>query len=288
MKKLWMRAAAAVLLALLCLALGGCGEQDPNAGSYVCAELWSGRIALETPEALLQLEQGRFGHLTLNGETGPVRWLREGETLTLEMSGELLSGTVADGVIRLRSEAGLTLVFVREELAASYLEEAAARQEARDAVLDLWTGDWYGWWEISGSPDTALLADTWYDLCARFTPCPDGTLRLRLWDEDQSSEKPMGELILRPGEDGSLVSEEGFFWFDEPGEGSWTLRQKDGRIDYTGRHEAGGESFSFTLALRRWGTRWSEGERRPYYYESWYLPLLEAGEEMPGKMGVKK
>ena len=43
------------------------------------------------------------------------------------------------------------------------------------------------------------------------------------------------------------------------------------------------------IYLRPWGSRWPGSEdEKPYYYESWYLPLIEAGEAMPDKIGKQE
>ena len=40
------------------------------------------------------------------------------------------------------------------------------------------------------------------------------------------------------------------------------------------------------MYLRPWGSLWpDEEDRLPYYYEDWYLPLIESGEEMPDVLG---
>ena len=45
-------------------------------------------------------------------------------------------------------------------------------------------------------------------------------------------------------------------------------------------------SFEYELVLRPWGTLWDDVpaedlKAKPYFYEDWYLPLVEAGETMP-------
>ena len=45
----------------------------------------------------------------------------------------------------------------------------------------------------------------------------------------------------------------------------------------------------YTIVLRPWGTVWSDvesvaSELLPYYYNDWYLPAIEAGEEMPDSL----
>ena len=56
-------------------------------------------------------------------------------------------------------------------------------------------------------------------------------------------------------------------------------------ICISGTYENGEDVFSYEIYLRPWGTIWDEDvvdEDLPGRYYDWYLPLIEAGEEMPG------
>lgn len=289
MKKWGLAHRLGVVLAVLLIGvlLCACGEKDLATGRYVCVERWSGRIPLQAADGSLQLGAAGFGKLTLEGESGLVTWSREGTGLRVTVGAETYLGAVGDGVIRLAGPEELTLVFAREEKAAEYREEQAARRE----VLGLWqtqlAGDWYGWWRIENNE--GQLADTWYDLCGTLEAQPDGGLYLRLWDEDASAEEPIAEALLYRTEDGGAEAEEGFFWLQTLGGSGWTLRLEDGSLRLAARHDAEGERFDYTLCLRRWGEEWPEnGDERPYYYTDWYLPLIGAGETMPARMEIEK
>ena len=69
-------------------------------------------------------------------------------------------------------------------------------------------------------------------------------------------------------------------------EGAWTRSIADGELVLQGRHSGEEQQFDFTLCLRPWGEIWPQDSQRPYYYETWYLPLIEAGEPMPDQMDV--
>ena len=274
------------LFLLVCLCLGACGEPEPELGNYVCTEILDGALPLAVQESRLLIEHGGFARLELGDEGGAAHWNREGDTFRLTVNAEVLPGSWEDGVLRLESPDGLTLVYVREDLAEDYREAVARRRATVAAQQSLWKGDWYGWWRIDRSEGE--LADTWYDLCARLTAQPDGSMHLLLWDEDQSAAKPMCEAQLFFNEDDSATAAEGYFWF-MPLEGAdWTLQFTDGRITLAGHHEAGGESFDYSLCLRPWGEQWQDENERPYYYESWYLPLIRAEKSMPDRMRVEK
>ena len=279
------RLLALLLLLLTALSLCACGESDPNLGRYVCVERRSGRIPLGTADCSLELKSLGFGRLTLEGESGALRWDRTDETIYLRAGEELLTGTVREGIVRLEGPEELYIVFAREDLAAAYREELDARYEELGLWQTRWSGDWYGFWHVENA--SGRLADTWYDLCARLIPQPDGGLYLLLWDEDGSAAEPMAEALLQKDETDAAVAEAGYFWLEDLAGTGWTIRLEDGCIVGEGRHEAEGERFDYKLRLRPWGDTWQETEEKPYYYADWYLPLLEAGEEMPERMEIK-
>lgn len=274
------------LFLILCLCLSACGEPEPEAGTYICAEILDGALPLVVQESRLVLSSGGSARLEREGEGGSAHWNREGDSFSLTVNGEVLPGRWEDGVLRLESADGLTLVYVREDLAEDYRKNVERRRATVAAQQSLWKGDWYGWWRIDSSEGE--LGDTWYDLCARLTAQPDGSMYLLLWDEDQSASRPMGEARLFFNEDDSATATEGYFWF-MPLEGAdWTMQYADGRLTMAGRHEAEGESFDYSICLRPWGEQWMDENERPYYYESWYLPLIRAEESMPDRMKVEK
>ena len=274
------------LFLILCLCLSACGEPDPALGAYTCVEVLSDTLPLVTQESRLVLERSGYARLERGDAGGAAHWNREGDEILLTVDGEILRGPWEDGVLRLKAADGLTLVYVREEDAEAYTAALERRRATAAAQQALWKGDWYGWWRIDNAEGE--LADTWYDLCARLTAQPDGSVYLLLWDEDQSASSPMGEARLFFNEDDSATAVEGYFWF-MPLEGAdWTMRYADGRITLASRHDAGGESFDYSLCLRPWGELWNDENERPYYYESWYLPLILAEESMPASMQVEK
>ena len=279
----------ALLLCLsltICLCLSACSEPEPELGEYVCVEILDGELPLVLQESRLVLEHGGSARLELRGEGGAAHWYRSDEGMKLSVNGELLPAEWEDGVLRLETADGLTLVYAREDVAEDYAEALARRRATLAAQQSFWKGDWYGWWRIDRAEGE--LADTWYDLCARLTAQPDGSMHLLLWDEDQNASRPMCEARLVFNEDDSATATNGYFWF-MPLEGAdWTLQYADGRITLAGRHEAEGESFDYSLCLRPWGELWQDENERPYYYESWYLPLIRAEESMPDRMDMEK
>ena len=271
---------ALLLAAFLC----ACGAVDEEAGEYRCVDMTEGGVPLDVLDCRLLLDPRGTGLLNLSGMEGTILWSREGESLRVDFNGAVLTGSISGGVIRLSDGEGMELSFAKEELADALRAEILQRREEETLRASIWLGDWYGWWRIEGS--VGKLENTWYDLCARVQPQADGRLYLTLWDEDQSLTEPMGELMLRVDEGETAQAVDGYFWLAGPEEMAFTLT--DGQLCAAGHCEGGGESFDYTLCLRRWGERWNEDTERPYYYDDWYRPLIQAGREMPDAMDIRK
>ena len=83
----------------------------------------------------------------------------------------------------------------------------------------------------------------------------------------------------------------GSFLDRELAESDWDLTLREDAcgalLTVEGEYEAVGRGgFHYVIYLRPWGSRWPGGkEEQPYYYETWYLPLIEAGEPMPETIG---
>ena len=151
------------------------------------------------------------------------------------------------------------------------------------------TGDWYGWWHMTEtSGDWARMDGYWWDCCAHAEG--EDVLTLALWDENFPKEQGLGNVvILQNGEtlrtvagdflDRSLTADEQelLVTSDEAGR-MLTIRGR-----YPAVNSEGG--FRYEIRLRPWGSRWTDGEDKPYYYEDWYLLLIEAGKSMPDELG---
>ena len=148
-------------------------------------------------------------------------------------------------------------------------------------------GDWYGWWRMyDTSGDWAHMYGYWWDCCAGIGE--DGTMLI--WDEDMPKDYFLAEAELRIN-GRSLSCFGGTILDRELTSKSWdmTLTEDDcgTMLTISGRYKAvGSGGFSYEMYLRPWGSLWpDEEDRLPYYYEDWYLPLIESGEEMPDVLG---
>lgn len=162
-----------------------------------------------------------------------------------------------------------------------------------DALLDWWNGDWYGWWKMTSCTGEYVdMEGKWWDICGSIDVGEDHVGIVELWDEDYSRDDSMVSAAVSlneagTGEYGTLYSEGGWFtdvalehadWIVDPG-----LLNYDNLIVIDGWYEKGDDSYKYELYLRPWGYLWDDVDEDslPYYYTSWYLPLIEAGEAMP-------
>lgn len=150
-------------------------------------------------------------------------------------------------------------------------------------------GDWYGWWRMySTSGDWARMYNYWWDCCAEIK---DG--HMLLWDEDMPKDTFLSEAELSVrGRDISCVG--GTFLDGELDSSSWDLTLSEDScgafMTVSGKYTAVGRGgFSYEIYLRPWGSKWPEDDKNklPYYYKDWYLPLIDAGEDMPDIIGSK-
>ena len=157
--------------------------------------------------------------------------------------------------------------------------------------LSYWAGDYYGWWVIDSVWEGEGFEEgDWWDCCATIELDADGTGTMTLWDETLPKDDPLAELGITVTVDENGVarfcSEEGWFLDDEMEHADWLFYSdatEYGDVLYIdGEYEDGTYDFWYYLYLRPWGTDWSdvaanEPDNMPYYYEDWYLPLIESG-----------
>lgn len=169
--------------------------------------------------------------------------------------------------------------------AGTAVPEAAA--ESAPALADTY----YGWWHINHtSGDWAHMYGYWWDCAAWVQETAPGEYSLTLRDEDMLEGTTTAWAALRET-DGKLVCTEGRLLDAALKEGDWTVKRTEDACGtlltisgrYTAVNSKGG--FSYEFFLRPWGSRWPEkADELPYHYEDWYLPLIEAGEEMPSSL----
>ena len=173
-----------------------------------------------------------------------------------------------------------------------------------DALLDWWNGAWYGWWTMTGcSGAYESMAGKWWDACAVIDIGLDYTGTVTIWDEDYSRADPMSQATVTlnsagVGEHGTVMSESGYFtnlplehadWIVDPAINS-RFPDVENMICIEGWYEDGEDEFYYEVYLRPWGQLWDDfaadyPDDIPYYYDDWYLPLVEFGRSMPDVVG---
>lgn len=292
---------AAALFAVLC---SGCIGTREDFGVYSYAVIRSQEeefdpVSVYGGEAALELKALGRATLTLGEESYDGQWESENGSFALTIGTTTSSGTLESGVCTLTlGDTGKELVFLREGAAMPQPVEADTSLQAETALQQAWNGGWYGWWEIRNAEgDWAALDRQRYDLFARITLEADGAGIMRLWDEEMSESSPMCEIevLASQSEEGILRAVGGKFWLAEINAEEWTLDRASFELENTyvvKSHYACDEgSFDYTVVLRPWGASWEDIELAaydmlPYYYKSWYLPAIEAGESLPADFDI--
>lgn len=171
--------------------------------------------------------------------------------------------------------------------------EGSSTVGSGETLLDWWNGDWYGWWMMTGcSGYYEDMEGDWWDICGTIDIGDDNIGTVVLWDEDYTKDDPMVSASVSlseagTGEYGTMMSEGGWFTDIDLGHADWIV--DPGLLDYedmihiNGYYESGEDGYTYDIYLRPWGTYWDDvtEEDLPFYYDDWYLPLIEAGEAMP-------
>ena len=275
---------AFLIITALTLSLCACGEPLTEE-KYICRLLKSedslyAETALAENGAEIILRSDGNGSISYGDKQGNIKWTLNGEIISLKIGEEIRYGSLKNGIICLNTSEGVSSVFVREDLEL-YPEFSGE--------LPI-PGEYYGWWEILSSE--GAMPETWLDCCGKVS-VDDHGIKMKLWDEDGSEESPMAELRFERNED-ELLSSEGYFWYSELEYGQWIIDTKKlsqgEAMEFTGTAKASdGGSFSYRIYLKPWGDDWAQLKENspdmlPFKFESWYMPLINAHEPMPGKI----
>ena len=251
------------------------------------------------------LEMMGGGWIIFNGDgTGTFALFGENDPITYDdthiMAGEdKIAYTLTDSGMEFAMEDGSAFVLeITDE--TPVLPEPGSEEDPEapedpgvpaDSGLELWAGDYYGYWIIETVWETQqdwLEEDLYWDCCATVEINPDGTGTLILWDENFSKDDPLAQLeisVSESGEAARFCSEEGLFLGAPLEHADWLWYTDDTEYGdmfvIDGAFEAEGEDFWYCIYLRPWGVDWSDVEANdevmPYYYYDWYLPMVEDG-----------
>lgn len=263
---------------------------------------------------LLELKEDGTGTLTDGDDVQDIKWT---DTKLPSSNGtESYDYTYQDGKITLEID-GTTAVLQKtdsktntplerkeESSEAVSSTEPEASNESASELQQWWSGDWYGWYnQVSAYGSWEDGDGAFYDCCAEIVMDDDTAGTIRIWDETFTKDVPLVECAISfgPGTTsaGAFMSEDGEYidaaiahadWIVDPG--ASTVSQYDHMICIDGTYEdpedEGG--FDYFIYMRPWGMDWEDvaakdTEMLPIGYKDWYLPLIEAGKEMPDEIG---
>lgn len=178
---------------------------------------------------------------------------------------------------------------------------ASSMEVLDDSTLrDWWDGAWYGWWYMSDcTGDYEGMDGQWWDALADIHIDDDLTGSILLWDEDGARTGPWlcnaDVMLLNDGDSlyGTLCAYDGeFVGMELSNVDSSFVDDYENMILINGWFEGESGGYQYFFYLRPWGTLWDDvaadsPDDIPYYYESWYLPLIEAGEQMPDAIEIE-
>ena len=212
----------------------------------------------------IDLKDGGNCSISVNGTNASGTWSQNGETVTVNVPGFNMDGSYRDGVLLFEDlyGMGVDLYFTKD---GSMLPGSKPAAPALPAADSWWEGDWYGWWVVVDAGGSYL-------------------------DENYVNQA-------------AATSTAGKFYNHEIAKGEWVIDPTDGEcggfdelICIRGRYAQPTNAdnwIEYYIFLRPWGTRWEDIEAgdtsgmiypddmMPLNYTDWYLPLIEAGEEMP-------
>ena len=113
-------------------------------------------------------------------------------------------------------------------------------------------------------------------------------IHVKIWDEDFAKDNPLAQMGITASETdgvGRFVCEDGAFLGLPLAHADWlwytdATEYGDMFVIY-GQFDDGEDDFWYEIYLRPWGADWSDvaanGEPIPYYYDDWYVPLVNSG-----------
>ena len=177
---------------------------------------------------------------------------------------------------------GLYIIFVKE---GRTLYDFAEPADA-DYDSEWWTGDWYGWWHATGcTGEYEDMEDNWWNACLRLEGEGD-QLKAILWDQDLPLDNPVAEFGVKLSSDkkGNETAETGRGYFMDMGLTGGTLdlaasNFHDDVLYLNLSYAVGDGTYEIDAMFKPWGATWDDVSEDdiPYFYESWYLPLVESG-----------
>ena len=218
------------------------------------------------------------GTMSLFGQTDEITY----DETTITKSGVSMSYELVGDYLYFYMSSAIEFVMVPEN--------GTANRPTGDLTpndLGYWAGDYYGWWVVDNVITGNSEAEgNWWDCCMTLDIASDGTGYITIWDEDYGKYDPIAEVSVSVFvHDGvaRIVSESGQFMGMPVNHADWLFYSDatgyDDTLGFFAVYEDSEMKVENYFFLRRWGTIWNDVSENdmPYYYEDWYLPLIEAG-----------
>ena len=284
------------------LFLAACGKSDSAAAEiYTCEEIIKDGVKLEVSDfysaaPVLTIYQNNSAKLEINGKECEGTWHCENDVFSMSMDSFQSTGTLEDGVCRIDLfEQGITYCFYSENISSCESEN-----ESEGASSDnFWTGDWYGYWHLENASGRWENTDgVYFDCFAKIDMKTADSGKITLWDENSSFTEPISAVELSfdlPSLDscGIASSLSGFFFSEDITEDCWIIdpdnEEFENTISFSAHYPGGDGEFDYFVFLRPWGYAWDDAVnerniRLPYYYDSWYIPMIDESKKMPNKL----
>lgn len=261
------------------------------------------------------LKEGGKANLFSDGESTDLTWKLDGEKFSIGEGDEFFEGTLKDGVITL--DLGVVVItYTKDEKETTPTgTDTPVNTDAPAAGYDWWNRDWYGWWVIvDAEGDFADYDDLFLDAYAEIRVDGDtGTVKLWHCFGGRNSRIAEAEIefVDGEGENGYFYTSGGtlfpdgemslggdrvtpmelvyYDWVVDPADSS--VSHFEDMIEIMGYYtdpENEENAFTYYVYLKPWGETWEDvrsgdtsdciyDDMMPYYYDDWYLPLLELG-----------
>ncbi len=295
-------------------------DKDTNLGKYGCTyisvmgmELSGDDLAL-MGESWLELKDGGKCIMMLMDDEIEGTWSLSGKKITVTLDGEKAKGSLEDGILELTLEVDGETMELKFDKNAAVSNSGSTDDpgildgpgsEGPGDKLEWWNGDWYGWWVVA---DGTGAYEEWiggfWDSVATITLNDDGTGTIIMWDEDGGEDSLIISVEVEMSEGfsdyGCLVSVSGNFLDSRVGYYDWMIDSDgdsvsmfDNMICITGTYQDPNnkDTFDYEVYLRPWGMEWDDVEAghadapyddmMPGGYYTWYLPLIQKGEDAP-------
>ena len=281
------------------------------AGIYYLYQLEGEGLMLNYGDlSLLEMTEGYRMIINEDGLSGTLYMGEDQDTFRIDLGKKILDFAEMDmafedlgnGEIRVSADSS-------EEPFLMYLaKDITPYQDQKSTLFDgmstdesdqqkWWNGSWYGWWMVEDATGAYTeLIGSWWDCAAVIEVDEDLQGAMVIYDEygsltDPISDAEVSVAMTGTSEHGTMLSQGGYFmdqdlqdadWMIDPGESDYA-----DTLEFRGSFTVDDGGIDYYVILRRWGTDWSDvvKEDRPYFYEDWYLPLIESGGEMPYQIG---